>query len=51
MVARLFNENRNPIQPPRRLHSGKVRGVRSGEDIGSARTRASKRRAPLGLSL
>lgn len=51
MVARLFDETRNPTQPPRRLHSGKVRGVRSGEDIGTARTRASKRRAPLGLSL
>lgn len=50
MVARLFDENRNPTQPPRRLQR-QVRGVRSGEDIGSARTRASKRRATLGLSL
>jgi ketosteroid isomerase-like protein len=51
MVARLFDENRNQIQPPRRSHDAKVRGVRRGEGTASARTRASKRRAPLGLSL
>jgi|SRR5262245_46840090 len=27
MVARLFDENRNLIQPPRRSHNGKVRAV------------------------
>jgi ketosteroid isomerase-like protein len=45
MVARLSDENRNQIQPPRRSHNGKARGVRRGEGITSAQTRASKRRA------
>jgi hypothetical protein len=51
MLARLSDENRKQIQPTRRSHNGKVRGVRRGEGIASARTRASKRRAPLGLSI
>jgi hypothetical protein len=49
MVARLSDENQNQI--PRRSHSGKVRGVRREEGMASARTQASKRRAPLGLSI
>jgi ketosteroid isomerase-like protein len=49
MLARLSDENRNQI--PRRSYNGEVRGVRGREATASARTRTSKRRAPLGLSL
>jgi uncharacterized protein len=35
MVARLFDELRNLIQPPRRSHNGRVRDVHRGEAIGS----------------
>jgi ketosteroid isomerase-like protein len=31
VTVRLSDENRNQIQPPRRSHNGKVRGVRGGE--------------------
>jgi ketosteroid isomerase-like protein len=40
MVARLFDENPNKIQPPRRSHNGKVRGVRRGEGIGATNSSA-----------
>jgi len=35
MVAHLFDENRDLIQPPRRSHNRKVRDVHRGEGIGS----------------